>query len=240
MNFMPFIFSYFILIILSNILEQRINVILNQRYGPKNKMVYLGNSFLGVFNFSFFLAVTVCINYVFYFYGRNSIYTLISLFILFLFFPIYKNRMYCNISCRFLSIVIFFITYLTVINHLGESKNYILYSPFNFVVFIIAIFNNTLLSNSKNYSLKIIRLSCLNFIVVSMFFSHNYYMQLLYVLFLNILQIVFEKLFPKLNVLLSVKIMFLFLFLPVLFSLVLNYMWFYLFDERSLLYFMGF
>lgn len=232
--------SYILLIIISNIMEQKINVTLNQRYGPKNKIVYLGNSLLGIFNFWFFLAVSMCINYVFYFYGKNSIYTLTSVFCLFLFFPISKNKRYCGISCRFLSIIIFFISYLSVINIITENKNYLFYNPFTVIVFIVAIINNMLFSNSKNYSLKIIRLSSLNFITVTIFLNHNYYLLLLYVLILNIFQIIFEKLFPKVNVLLSIKIMFLYLFLPVLFSLVLNYIWFYFFGEKSLLYFMGF
>lgn len=240
MNFLYLTASYILLIIISNILEQKINVTLNQRYGPKNKMIYLGNSLLGLFNFLFFLAVSICINFVFYFFGRNSIYTLISIFCLLLFFPIYKNKKYCGISCRFLSIVIFFISYLSVINYVTESKNYVFYSPFTVIVFIVAIINNMLFANSKNYSLKIIRLTCLNFITVTIFFNHNYYLLLLYVLILNIFQIIFEKLYPKINVLLSIKIMFIYLFLPVLFSLVLNYIWFYFFGEKSLLYFMGF
>jgi len=239
MNIFYFVIFYGLLITLSLIMDQILTVKITQIYGPKLKYYYLINAFLALMqNFIlFFISSIVC--FIFYTYKFDNNLTLINIFILFLFFPLLnKNRYYCKTSIRLVLILVFLITYFSITNN--QNTSYLLYSPFTVILFIIACVSNIIFSYSNSYSVRIIRLTCLNFVLLNYFLNTDFSKFLVYILILNIFQMFVEKIFPRINNILTMKYLFLYLLLPALTSMSLNYIWFYFFYDKSLLYFMGF
>jgi len=239
MNILYFVSLYLVLIILSLSVDQIITVKISQIYGPKYKSYYIVNSLLALIQniFMFFISLLVCI--IFYFYKFDNNLILINILILLNLFLLHKDKtFYCQTSIKLILILIFLIIYFSISHSLSSS--YLFYSPFSLILFFIGFISNILFSYSENYAKKIIRLTCLNFILINYFLNTDFLSQLAYLFAFNTIQIFIEKIYPKINNLLTVKYLFSYLLIPALISLSLNYIWFYLFYDKTLQYFMGF
>lgn len=241
MNFLYLLLIYILLLITSLIIYQIINVKIEQRHGPINYFIYLINSVIPLITLTPLLFLSICVVFIFYFYPNNNLLNIIALIPLVLMFPINDNQKYCKTS-KTIVLLINFIIILFAINHslFIKQSYYLLYNPFTLILFIIGIINNMFLSQSNNYSKFIIRITSLNFLLICIFVTYDFLMIIFLVFSFNLIQIFFSKILPKLNSLVSIYYYSNFLLLPILFSFVCNYIWWYFFKEKSLLYFMGF